>query len=107
MPDHDTPDLDALFEPGWLTRCDWCGWPLTREDVGCAEDNCSMRPRPSNADSPRKVKVRALLRAARERDELMSANSWGARIEATTRENDELPVPEAQEIAATVEEAKP
>lgn len=62
-------EVDSLFEPGWLKRCDWCGWPLEGKPRGCAEGDCSMRPMPSNADTPRKATVRKMLserRALRE-----------------------------------------
>lgn len=62
--------LDKLFEPGWLYRCDYCGWPLAagiRE--GCVDGECSMRPRKSNADTPRKATVRYLVARARRAQE--------------------------------------
>lgn len=69
-PPVDLDRLESLFEPGWLYRCDYCGWPLAagiRE--GCVDGNCSMRPMPSNADTPRKQTVRYLVSRARRAQE--------------------------------------
>lgn len=76
-------EVASLFEPGWLARCDWCGWPLDGKPRGCAEGDCSMRPMPSNADTPRKAIVRKLLSERRAlREALVEAqhamNYWAA-----------------------------
>lgn len=52
-------ELDQL-EPGWLKRCEWCGWPLGPREKGCAEGDCSQRPRPRTPMSRWKETVRRL-----------------------------------------------
>jgi len=89
MPDHDTPDLDVLEAcAGLLAAYGAHDSSATMPELLCGA-----------ADGARAIRETLRLirqaraegaRAARERDELMSANSWGARIEAITRERDEL-----------------
>lgn len=59
------------MDADWLSRCDWCGWPLADAvSKGCVMDNCSMRPLPEITEQKReKFDVKRAARTfLRERD---------------------------------------
>ena len=63
-----TPQEIAQLEAApWLSRCDWCGWPLKdSERDGCTAFNCSMRPLPMPSDVEIKQGYRYILAALKE-----------------------------------------